>query len=208
MRHVILGLMLLLGARLPVVAAEAPAAGAPTEVVSRLNAALVEVMKGADHLGYQGRYDILAPVMAATHDFEAVAKIAVGRHWKSLSEEQRTALVARLVQFSVASYAAQFDAYDGEEFVFQSEQAARGERVTVQYSLKARDEPEHKFVYTLQQVDGAWRIVNTVVDGFSNLASMKAQYEQVLDSEGFDGLMHKLAERVDNYAKSRVAKGS
>lgn len=189
------------------VAAE-PAAGAPGEVVAKLNAALVEVMKDAKTLGFQGRYDVLAPVMLATHDFESISKLAVGKHWKTLDEGQRSTLVKKLIEFSIANYAAQFDSYNGEEFVYQSEQPAKNERVTVQYVLKAKDEPEHKFAYTMQQVDGEWRIVNTVVDGFSNLASMKAQYEQVIESEGFDSLIKKLSEKIANYAKSREGKNS
>jgi phospholipid transport system substrate-binding protein len=116
--------------------------------------------------------------------------------------------VKKLTEFSIANYAAQFDSYSGEEFVYQSDQPAKNERVTVHYVLKAKDEPEHKFAYTLQQVDGEWRIINTVVDGFSNLASMKAQYEQVIESEGFDSLIRKLSEKIANYSKSRAEKNS
>jgi phospholipid transport system substrate-binding protein len=199
--------MVLMSVSLFAVAAE-PAAGSPGAVVAKLNAALVEVMKDAKALGYQGRYDVLAPVMLATHDFESISKLAVSKYWKTLDEGQRSTLVKKLIEFSIANYAAQFDSYNGEEFVFQSEQPAKNERVTVLYVLKAKDEPEHKFAYTLQQVDGEWRIVNTVVDGFSNLASMKAQYENVLESEGFDSLIKKLSEKIANYAKSREGKNS
>jgi len=196
-----------MGVSLFSVAAE-PAPGTSGEVVAKLNATLVEVMKNAKALGYQGRYDVLAPVMLATHDFESVSKIAVGKHWKTLSDGQQDTLVKKLTEFSIASYAAQFDSYSGEEFVYQSEQPGKNDRVTVHYVLKAKDEPEHKFAYTLQQVNGTWRIINTVVDGFSNLASMKAQYEQVIESEGFDSLIKKLSEKIANYSKSRSEKNS
>lgn len=197
----------LMSASLLSVAAE-PAAGSPGEAVARLNAALVEVMKDAKALGYQGRYDVLAPVMLATHDFESISKLAVGKHWKTLDEGQKASLVKKLTEFSIANYAAQFDSYSGDEFVYQADQPGKNARVTVLYVLKAKDEPEHKFAYTLQQVDGAWRIVNTVVDGFSNLASMKAQYENVIETEGFDSLIKKLSEKIANYSKSRADKKS
>lgn len=206
MRNLIFGLFLM-SASLFATAAE-PAPGTPGAVVAKLNATLVEVMKNAKALGYQGRYDVLTPVMLATHDFESVSKIAVGKHWKTLNETQQATLVKKLTEFSIASYAAQFDSYSGEEFVYQSDQPAKNERVTVHYVLKAKDEPEHKFAYTLQQVDGEWRIINTVVDGFSNLASMKAQYEQVIESEGFDSLIRKLSEKIANYSRSRAEKSS
>lgn len=205
-RNMILGIFLM-SVSLLSVAAE-PAAGSPGEVVAKLDAALVEAMKNAKALGYQGRYDQLAPVVLATHDFESISKLAVGKHWKTLDEGQKATLVKKLTEFSIANYAAQFDSYSGEEFVYQSEQPAKNERVTVLYVLKAKDEPEHKFAYTLQQVNGEWRIVNTVVDGFSNLASMKAQYENVIESEGFDSLISKLSEKIANYAKSRAGKNS
>ena len=49
--------------------AEAAApASPPVQVVEKLHAALLGVMKDAEELGYQGRYDRLAPVLKETYD--------------------------------------------------------------------------------------------------------------------------------------------
>lgn len=206
MRNMILGVFLL-GATLVSVAAE-PAPGSAGAVVARLDAALIEAMKNARTLGYQGRYDALAPVVAATHDFESISKLAVGKHWKTLSDEQKTSLVKKMTEYSIATYAAQFDAYNDEEFVYQSEQPGKNERVTVRYVLKSSGEPNHQFDYNMAQVNGQWRIINIVVDGISDLALKKAQYEKIIEREGFDSLLGKLAEKIADYAKSRTGKSS
>ena len=62
---------------------------APAELVGRRNTALIEVMREAEVLGFQGRYDRLAPVLTAAFDFPLLARVSVGRHWRELDEDAR-----------------------------------------------------------------------------------------------------------------------
>ena len=79
--------------------------------VDRLNAVLIEVMKGGKQLGFQGRYKKLEPVVKDTFEFEAVSLIALGSHWKKLDVPQKTAFMEKMSDLSVATYAAQFKDY-------------------------------------------------------------------------------------------------
>ena len=56
------------------------AAAAPREPIEVLTDELSEVMRNADALGFQGRYERLAPVLTQTFDFGTMARIAAGRH--------------------------------------------------------------------------------------------------------------------------------
>src|SRR5262245_41139595 len=91
--------------------ADVAVATAARQPVDRLNQALVEVMKNAGRLGYQGRYKALEPVVRDVFQFEAVSRVALGSHWKELQQEQRTAFAERLTDLSIATYAAQFNGY-------------------------------------------------------------------------------------------------
>jgi phospholipid transport system substrate-binding protein len=181
-----------------------PSAAGARQAVDKLNSALIEVMKNAKQLGYQGRYKKLEPVVKETHEFDAIAQIALGNHWKNLDQEQKKAFVQKLTDLSIATYAAQFNDYTGEEFKYDSEQDMKSNRVLVRYMLIAPKEKPVKFDYILTQSGGQWAIINIIVDGISDLALKKAQYTSVIDREGFDSLMNKLSQKITDYASKKT----
>ncbi len=172
------------------------------QTVDKLNAALIDAMRNAKPLGYKGRSAKLDPVIRETHEFNAIAQIALGSHWKGLSEEQKKTFVDKLTELSVATYAAQFNGYAGEEFKYESEQGMKSNRVTLRYELVAPKEKPVKFEYVLGQASGQWVIINIVVDGISDLALKKAQYTSVIEREGFDSLLNKLNQKITDYASN------
>jgi phospholipid transport system substrate-binding protein len=189
------------------VGAEESAAGGPKQTVDKLNSVLIDVMRNAKQLGYQGRYKKLDSVVRETHEFDAIAQIALGNHWKSLDQQQKRSFVQKLADLSVATYAAQFNDYAGEEFKYEAEQSVKPTRVTLRYALQAPKEKPVKFEYMLNQSGGKWAIINIVVDGISDLALKKAQYTSVIDREGFDSLLNKLTQKINDYAANNSKQG-
>lgn len=173
--------------------------------VERLNATLLEVMKGGKQLRYDGRYKKLEPVVKETFEFEAVSLIALGTHWKKLDQAQKLAFMNKLTDLSVATYAAQFKEFGGEAFQFESSQDIKNGRLLLRYNLVAPNEKPIKFEYFVGQFNGQWHIINIVVDGISDLALKKAQYTSVMDREGFEALLNKLSQKIADYAKNNAA---
>ena len=182
--------------------AEEPSSAAAKQVVEKLNVVLIDIMKNAKQLGYQGRYQKLEPVVKETHEFEAIAQIALGNHWKELNLEQKKQFVDKLTNLSVATYAAQFNDYGGEDFKYDSEQNMKSNRMMLRYNLTAPKEKPVKFEYILNAFNGKLVIINIVVDGISDLALKKAQYSSVIEREGFDSLMNKLGQKITDYANN------
>jgi len=173
--------------------------------VERLNATLLEVMKGGKQLRYDGRYKKLEPVVKETFEFEAVSLIALGTQWKKLDQAKKLAFMNKLTDLSVATYAAQFKEFGGEAFQFESSQDIKNGRLLLRYNLVAPNEKPIKFEYFVGQFNGQWHIINIVVDGISDLALKKAQYTSVMDREGFDALLNKLSQKIADYAKNNAA---
>ncbi len=193
---------LFLGIFSPSALAESASIAQARQPVDRLNNALIDVMKNAGRLGYQGRYKKLEPVVKDVFQFEAVAQIALGSHWKKLDQAQKIAFIGVLTDLSVATYAAQFNDYGGEKFQYQSAEETKADRVTARYLMVAPNEKPIKFDYVVNQFDGKWAIINIIVDGISDLALKKAQYTSVIDREGFDKLVAKLSQKTKDYAKN------
>ena len=199
--HSIIGILLLCFAQFSFAEEQAAA----KQTVDKLNATLIEAMKNSRQLGYKGRYAKLDPVVKETHDFPTIAQIALGSHWKTLSDEQKKMFIDKLTELSIATYAAQFNDYAGEDFKFASEQGMKFNRVTLRYELTAPKEKPVVFEYVMGQSNGQWTIINIVVDGISDLALKKAQYTSIIEREGFDNLLNKLNQKITDYANNNGA---
>jgi phospholipid transport system substrate-binding protein len=172
------------------------------QVVDKFQSDLISVMKNGKQLGFSGRYDKLVGSVSNSHDLTKIARIVVGKEWEKLSAEQQKKLVDVFSRLSIASYAHNFKEYGGEAFTIDSEEeTARGGGVVVYAHLSIPNDKDVKFEYHLKEQDKSWRIINIVANGVSDLALKRSEYTSILQREGFDALIAKISEKIDNYSK-------
>lgn len=171
------------------------------QVVEKFQAELIAVMKNGKQLGYKGRYDKLYEPVLNSHDLTKIARIVVGKEWEKLSEAQQQNLADIFIRLSVASYAHNFKDYSGESFVFDSEEETARGGVVVHSTLIIPDDKPVKFDYMLKEKGNSWRIINIIANGVSDLALKRSEYTTILQREGFDALIAKINEKIDNYSK-------
>ncbi|MFI3185601.1 MAG: ABC transporter substrate-binding protein [Methylococcaceae bacterium] len=171
------------------------------QVVEKFQSDLIAVMKDGKKLGYAGRYDKLKDPVANSHDLTKIARIVVGKEGEKLSEEQQQKLVDVFSRLSIASYAHNFKDYSGEAFVFDSEEETTRGGVVVHSHLNIPDDKPVKFDYMLKEKGNSWRIINIIANGVSDLALKRSEYTTILQREGFDALIAKINEKIDNYSK-------
>jgi phospholipid transport system substrate-binding protein len=146
------------------------------EVIERLHTTLLAVMKEGDQIGYQGRYDRLAPVIKTSFDMPFISKTVLGKYWETFNNEQRSRFVEAFTKMSIATYAANFDRYSGERFKMQLD-------------------------YLVHRTSSQWRIINIIAEGVSDLALKRADYSAFLKNKGFEALIEKLNEKVGQYSR-------
>lgn len=169
----------------------------PAAVIEELNAALLDVMRAADQLGYEGRYEQLAPVLEASYDFSFMARIASGTGWRDMSAQQQADLVALFTEMSIASYAARFDGFSGEAFEILGETPGPRDAVVVESRLLRPDDPPVGLNYVMRDQAGSWRIVDVLLDAkYSELARQKAEFAAVLRGGGVADLKELLREKI------------
>lgn len=174
---------------------------AAADVVESLNGALLEAMRRAGELGYKGRYRLLEPVVRRVYDFEAISRHVLGGHWKSLTPQQRKRFIAKMSEYGIASYAAQFDAYGGERFRILAEEPFRQRFRVVKALLDTPNGEDVEFLYILRHTPEGWKIIDVRYDGVSDLALKRGQFARILSDEGFDGLLARLDKKISNYAR-------
>lgn len=171
------------------------------QIIDKFQTELIQVMKDGKKLGFSGRYDKLEPAISNSHDLPKIARIVVGKEWEKLTEEQQKKLTDVFTRLSVASYAHNFKDFSGEEFAIDSEEETKMGGVVIHSHLTVPDDKPVKFDYMLKEKGASWRIINIIANGVSDLALKRSEYTAILQREGFDSLIAKINEKIDNYTK-------
>jgi phospholipid transport system substrate-binding protein len=179
----------------------AQANAAAKQIVEKFQGQLIEVMKNGNKLGFSGRYDKLKDAVTNSHDLPKIARIVVGKEWEKLSETQQSQLVDVFSKLSIASYAHNFKDYSGENFTFDTEEETTRGGVIIHSHLNIPDDKPVKFDYMLKEKGDSWRIINIIANGVSDLALKRSEYTSILQRDGFDALIAKINEKIDNYSK-------
>ena len=176
--------------------AEAEERAGPEQIVNQLHEALIKAMREGPKLGYQGRYDLLAPVVDQTHDLDFIARTALGANWTQLSAEQQRTFTDVFRKLSIGSYAGWFKSHEGERFEFLERQSMPRDQIMVRTRLVQKGGEPVRFDYVLREGKEGWRIVNVLADGVSDLALKRVEYRAILQRDGFDALINMLKKKV------------
>jgi phospholipid transport system substrate-binding protein len=171
------------------------------QLVDKFQSELIAVMKNGKQLGFAGRYEKLSGPVTNSHDLPKIARIVVGKEWEKLTADQQKKLVDVFSRLSIASYAHNFKEFGGESFTIDSEEETARGGVVVYAHLSIPNDKDVKFEYHLKDNDKNWRIINIVANGVSDLALKRSEYTSILQRDGFDALIAKINEKIDNYSK-------
>jgi phospholipid transport system substrate-binding protein len=175
----------------------ASAAADAKSTVDAFDAALMDVMKNAEKLGYKGRFDKFEPVITKIYDLPLMTRISVGPQWTSLTPDQQTKVIEAFKQLSIATYASRFDGYGGEQFQITGESPANGGDDIVDTKLvRPNDEPV-ELNYRLRKNGDDWKIIDVYLSGtISQLANYRSEFAATLRSGGGDALVSLINQKV------------
>lgn len=175
----------------------------PRAVVSAFQDTLLDTMKEAGPLGFEGRYQRLQPAMEEAFDLEQMTRIVVGTRWAKLSEAEHKQLVDLFRRFSVSTYAREFSGYGGEQFELGDDRPQPGLGTIVETRLVLKDDKPVELNYLLRQTPQGWRIVDVYLDGtISELARRRDEFASIIRSQGVDGLIALLKKKNEELAGS------
>ncbi len=183
----------------PAQGAEAPSSA----LIERFHETLIGVMKKAETLGFEGRYQKLAPAVKETFNLAFMARFAAGSHWKRLSADQQDRLVEAFSSLTIATYAERFDGYSGERFdTFNEKQFRRTTRL-VETGLVKSDGETINLEYLVGERGGIWGVIDVRFKGVSELAVRRSEYTSVLKRKGFGTLIAVIEKKIANLRKKR-----
>src|SRR5437899_1044158 len=134
-------------------------------VIKKLNAALFDAFEHAEQLGYQGRYDKIAPAVPQAFDVAFMAEKSIGKYWKPLSDADKARWVALFGEFTAANYAGNFDRYSGQRFEVSGEEQSQNETTVVHATLVNPGGEDTELNYRLHPTPAGPRIIDVYLKG-------------------------------------------
>ena len=167
-----------------------------TAPVETLHHALIETMKAGARHDAASRARSLAPVVRGAFDFARLSRVLLGRHWDRLESGQRARMTDTFARYTVANYAARFDAWSGERFETMGTRALKRGRVLVRTVLHLAGGGTIRIDYVVRPGQDGWRILNVVAEGVSELALRRAEYDTVMAAGGIETLIGRIERRI------------
>ncbi|HEX4365570.1 MAG TPA: ABC transporter substrate-binding protein, partial [Rhodopila sp.] len=162
-----------------------------------LYAALEEAMRTGPTAPFPQRFDALAPVVEQVFDLETVLKVSVGLRWDTMDADARARLLKTFRRFTVATYVANFDKYDGQQFRILPGARDSGADRIVGTEIVSSGGDHTRLDYVMRSDNGAWRAVDVLLEGsISRVAVQRSDFRKILASGDADALIASLRQKI------------
>jgi phospholipid transport system substrate-binding protein len=174
-----------------------PASPALGDPLRDLYAALEAAMRAGRTTPFPQRFDALAPVIDRIFALETILKVSVGLRWDSMDARARDKLLKVFRRFTIATYVANFDKYDGERFKILPGARDSGADRIVQTEIISGDGQIIRLDYVMREADGMWRAVDVLFEGsISRVAVQRSDFRKILATGDAEALISSLRRKI------------
>jgi phospholipid transport system substrate-binding protein len=165
--------------------------------VQELYTALEAAMRSGHTTPFPQRFDALAPVVDQVFDLKTVLRVSVGLRWGNMDADVRARLLDAFRRFTVATYVASFNKYDGEQFqILPGARDAGADRIVGTEIVTGSGE-HVRMDYVMRADNGTWRAVDVLLQGsISRVAVQRSDFRKILASGDADALIASLRRKI------------
>ena len=182
----------------PASATTVDAAGA---FVDRLGQDTIAVL---DRVGKDpaARQQAIAALLDESVDLELIARLCLGRHWRTASEAQRQQYVDLFRANVLAVLARRMGYYTGgEKFVVTAARPAGDDAMVASEIIYTTNDPPLKIEWRVRVTEGKPIIIDVLPEGVSLVLTYRSEFDEVVGRNGMDGLIAELRQRAAEKAK-------
>lgn len=174
---------------------------APSAVVRQFQAGLLSVMKEADKLTVQERYQRLVPLIEEGYHLGTMIRVASSNYWAQTTEDQKRRLLSAFKRMGGTTLATLFNGYSGESFEVLGERPGPQETVIVASQIIRPEKPPIAINYVTRQFGGRWYVIDVILDkSISELTVRQSEYRAVLQKGGVEALINLLDGKANELA--------
>lgn len=151
------------------------------------------------------RYNTLAPIIDAAFDLPTILQASVGLRWASLPQADQQRLLDAFRKFTVATYVANFDNYNGERIELVPGGRSIGADQVVQTRIVPTRGDPTSIDYVMRRSGPGWRAVDVLLNGsISQVAVYRSDWRSSLAS-GAGPLIANLQRKVADLSGGAVS---
>ncbi|HME23023.1 MAG TPA: ABC transporter substrate-binding protein [Acetobacteraceae bacterium] len=168
------------------------------EPIVAFNDTLVAIMKAGKVTPFPQRYHMLAPVLERTFDLNTILQACIGPRWSALMADDQTTLETAFTAFTIATWVANFDEYNGQRFEVSPSLRAVGNDQIVEVVIQRMSGDSKKIDYVMRQ-EGSWRVVDVLLDGtISRVAVQRSDFRSLISGDNVSALIASLRRKVSD----------
>ena len=126
-------------------------------------------------------------------DFGETAKRALGQHWAQRTPAEREEFVRLFTELVQRTYLSKVDQYNSE-MTFQKD-VVDGSQAVVQTTLLLGKGGQMSLDYRMHHPRDRWQVYDLSIDGISLVASYRSQFNKIVRTDSYEGLVAKLRSR-------------
>ena len=143
-------------------------------------------------------------------DVDFISRFVLARFWRTASDEEKTEFRRVFEDYLIAAYGRRFSGFNGERFAVGQTFTHDNERVVVRSDVVRASGETLTVDWRVQRRtgDGAWRIVDIVVEGVSMMVTQRSEFAAVLLREGSVTALNSKLKQIIASLNGQVTKAS
>ena len=149
------------------------------------------------------RQQAISALLDETVDLRLIARLCLGRHWRTATEDERTEYVALFRANVLAILSRRMSWYTGgEKFVVTSSRPAGDDTMVASEIVYTTNDPPLKIEWRVRGNDGKPTIIDVLPEGVSLVLTHRSEFDEVVAKGGMSGLLAELRARAAAKAKA------
>jgi phospholipid transport system substrate-binding protein len=166
---------------------------------------LEAAMRAGRSTPFAQRFDALAPAVDQAFDLVTILKVSVGLRWDSMDQATQTRLLTTFRRFTIATYVANFDKYDGEHLQVLPGVRESGDDRIVRTEIVPQNGDPLRLDYVMRQEKSQWRAVDILLDGsISRVAVQRSDFRKILAGGEADALINSLRRKISDLSEGAL----
>jgi phospholipid transport system substrate-binding protein len=146
---------------------------------------------------FKQRFDALTPAVERLFDLDTILRVSVGLRWSTLDATTQAALERAFRRFTVATYVANFDVYEGEKFEVLPERRTSGADQIVASRIVDRNGESTRLDYVMHQTAAGWQAIDVLLEGtISRVAVQRSDFRSLVAPGDASALLRSLQKKI------------
>jgi phospholipid transport system substrate-binding protein len=177
-------------------AAAAPSADAARTLIEEVSGEVLAILSD-QALSDQQKFDALVELLDGPIDLDLVARLILGRHWRTAADAQRRQYLGLFREYALANLASKLHLYRGQSFEVTGAKVVSDKDALVTSRILSDGAPPLQVDWRLRERDGDGLVtIDLIVEGVSLIVTLRSEFGSVIERQGFDGLLAELRQRI------------